>query len=155
MRPGDGVRAEPRAAASGAERVDPRGPRFAAGVTSVVLAATVVSGSVWLLAVQVGLFAWAAVAGPGRGPWGIVFRRVVRPRLGPPEYWEDASGPRFAQLVGLVVTGAGLALAVLGVPHAVLASASVALVAALLNAGFAVCLGCWAYRVLRRSRSRT
>ncbi len=154
MSPVEGSVAEPASPASGG-RVDPRGARFAAGLTSVVLAATVLSGSAWLLAAQVAVFAWTVVAGPGRGPWGIVFRRVLRPWLGLPEYWEDASGPRFAQLVGLVVTGTGLVLAVLGVPHAVLVSASVALVAALLNSVFAVCLGCWAYRVLLRVRRRT
>jgi len=134
--------------------VDPRGPRFAAVATSVVLAAVVVTGSVWLLAAQVALFAWTVIVGPGRGPWGRVFRALVRPRLPPPAFYEDAAGPRFAQLVGLIVTGVGLAAAVLEVPHAVLVSAAVALVAATLNGAFGICLGCWMYRVLLRLRRR-
>jgi hypothetical protein len=123
-------------------------------MTSLVLVSAVVTGWLWLLAAQALLFAWGAFAGPGRGPWALVYRRVVRPRLGPPDFWEDASGPRFAQLVGLVVTGVGLGLAVLQVPHAALVAASVALAAALLNGVFGVCLGCWMYRLLLRVRPR-
>ena len=41
--------------------IDPRGPRFAAGITTVVLAITLLTGSVWLLAVQVAVFAIGAV----------------------------------------------------------------------------------------------
>ncbi|WP_336922466.1 DUF4395 domain-containing protein [Aquipuribacter sp. SD81] len=133
--------------------VDPRGPRVAAAGTSLVLAATVLTGSVWLLALQAVVFALTVVLGPGRGPWGALFRVAVRPRLGPPAFWEDAAAPRFAQLVGLGVVGAGLALWALGVPGAVVGSAAAALVAAGLNAGFGICLGCALYRAgLRRRR---
>ena len=34
-------------------------------------------------------------------PYGILFRRVVRPRLAPPSRFEDSAPPRFAQTVGL------------------------------------------------------
>jgi hypothetical protein len=133
--------------------IDPRGPRFAAAMTSLVLAATVLTGWWVLLAVQAVLFAVTVVLGPGRGPWGALFRRVVRPRLAPPTWWEDPAAPRFAQLVGLVVVGAGLVLAALGVPGAVVGAAAVALVAAGLNAVFGICLGCAMYRAgLRVSR---
>ncbi len=131
--------------------IDARGPRFAAAVTSVVLAVTVLSGSWWLLALQAAVFAAGAVAGVGASPYGWLFRRLVRPRLGAPTDLEDPRPPRFAQAVGLAVTGAGLVLAAAGVPLAVEVSAGLALVAALLNAVFGLCLGCEIYvRVVRR-----
>lgn len=132
--------------------VDPRGPRFAAVMTSLVLAVTVLTGWWPLLALQAALFASTVALGPGRGPWGVLFRAVVRPRLAPPTWWEDAAAPRFAQLVGLVVVSVGLVLAALGVPGAVTGAAAVALVAAGLNAVFGICLGCALYRLLPRPR---
>jgi hypothetical protein len=130
--------------------IDPRGPRFAAAVTTVVLAVTLLTGSVWLLAAQVAVFAltWATPI----APYGLLYRHLVRPRLGPPAELEDARPPRFAQLVGLLVTGAGLVLALAGVPWAVETGAGLALVAAFLNAAFGLCLGCELYLVLRRPR---
>ena len=119
-------------------------------MTSLVLAAVVLTGWWPLLAVQAALFAATVALGPGRGPWGLVFRTVVRPRLSPPTWWEDAAAPRFAQGVGLAVVGAGLVLAALGVPGAVTGAAAVALVAAGLNAVFGICLGCAVYRLLPR-----
>jgi Domain of unknown function (DUF4395) len=130
--------------------IDPRGPRFAAGITSVVLAVTLLTGSGWLLAVQVAVFAVGAVWGVAASPYGWVYRTAVRPRLGPPGELEDARPPRFAQTVGLVVTGAGLVLALAGVPWAVEISAGLGLVAAFLNAVFALCLGCELYLLVKR-----
>ncbi|MGJ7441134.1 DUF4395 domain-containing protein [Aquipuribacter sp. MA13-6] len=135
--------------------IDPRGPRFAAVMTSLVLAAVVVTGAWWLLALQALLFATTVALGPGRGPWGVLFRTLVRPRLAPPTWWEDPAAPRFAQLVGLLVVGVGLLLAALGVPGAVVASAAVALFAAGLNAVFGICLGCAVYRFLLRLPTRS
>jgi hypothetical protein len=132
--------------------IDVRGPRFAAGLTSVVLAVTLLTGSIWLLAVQVAVFAVGAGWGVAASPYGLLYRKLVRPRLGPPTELEDPRPPRFAQTVGLVVTGAGLVLALLGVPWSVEISAALALVAAFLNAAFALCLGCELYLLLTRSR---
>ena len=81
--------------------IDPRGPRFAAALTAVVLAAVLLTGPVWLLAVQAVLFAIGAFAGPGAQPYAWLFRPLVRPRLGPPAELEDPRPPRFAQAVGL------------------------------------------------------
>jgi hypothetical protein len=135
-----------------AVRIDPRGPRFAATLTSVVLAAVLLSGSVWLLLAQVALFAVGAALGVQRTPYGAAFRRLVRPRLGPPAELEDPAPPRFAQGVGLLVTGIALVAALAGVPAAVEVGAGLALVAAFLNAAFGLCLGCELYLLLRRAR---
>lgn len=131
---------------------DPRGPRFAAGITTVVLAITLLTGSVWLLAVQVAVFAIAAAWGVAASPYGWAYRTLVRPRLGPTGELEDPRPPRFAQTVGLVVTGVGLVLALDGVPWAVEVSAGLGLIAAFLNAFFGLCLGCELYLLLKRPR---
>jgi Domain of unknown function (DUF4395) len=132
--------------------IDPRGPRLAAGITALVLAITLLTGSVWVLAVQVAVFAIGAVRGVAASPYGWVYRAVVRPRLGPPGELEDPRPPRFAQTVGLVVTGVGLVLALAGVPWAVEIAAGLALIAAFLNAFFGLCLGCELYLLVRRLR---
>lgn len=133
--------------------LDPRGVRFAATLTTIVLVLVLVTGSAWLALAQAVVFALTA-ASPGRGPYALLYRAVVAPRLGPPTDREDAAPVRFAQLVGLCFTlAAGLAylsgLAVLG---ALLAGA--ALVAAFLNAAFGLCLGCQLYLAARRWSSR-
>lgn len=139
-------------------RVDPRGPRFGAAVTAVLLLVTIAldlqglhTAALVLLVVLVALFAWGAFAGVGRHPWGVVFQRVVRPRLSPPDELEDAAPPTFAQGVGLLVTGVGLLLALVGVPHAVVVSAAIAFLAAFLNAAFGLCLGRQLYVLLLRA----
>jgi hypothetical protein len=84
-----------------------------------------------------------------------VFKTLVRPRLAPPTELEDPRPPRFAQLVGLVITGLGVVLGFAGVGWAVPVAAALALVAALLNSVFAFCLGCELYVLLRRLRPAT
>ena len=134
--------------------IDPRGPRFAAGVTAVVLAVALLSGSPWLLALQAAVFAVGAAWGVSASPYGRLYRRLVRPRLSAPTELEDPRPPRFAQAVGLFVTGIGLAAALAGVPWAVEVSAGLALVAAFLNAAFGLCLGCELYLWSARLRVR-
>jgi len=103
----------------------------------------------------VAVFAVGALAGIRWAPYGVLYRVVVRPRLGPPTELEDPRPPRFAQTVGMVVTGTGLVLALSGLPGAVVVSAAIALVAALLNAVFGLCLGCEFYvRIVRLRAAR-
>ena len=98
------------------------------------------------------LFAWGAFAGVRRHPFGLLFTRFVRPRLAPPEELEDPRPPTFAQGVGFAVTIAGVILGASGVELAVPIAASLAFVAAFLNAVFAYCLGCQLYLLLVRAR---
>lgn len=138
--------------------IDPRSPRFGAGITAVLLlvdlylalTGATAPAALLLLAIA-GLFAWGAFAGIRRHPYGVLYRRLVQPRLGPPAEREDPAPPTFAQGVGLVVTGAGLLLLLLGVPSALPIAAGLAFVAAFLNAVFGYCLGCQIYLLLVRS----
>ena len=151
---GQGPRNQGSGGQGPAGQVDVRGLRFAAAVTAVVLAVTVLTGSVWLLLAQAMVFAIGAAAGVQAAPYGMLFRRLVRPRLGPATDWEDPRPPRFAQFVGLLVTGIGLILAAAGVSGAVVIFAGLALVAAVLNAAFGLCLGCELYLLGVRMRAR-
>lgn len=185
---------------AGAPRgIDPRGPRFAAGITSALLLVAVLlgltglssarlfdaagslgllggqsidfafvsGGTPWLIAfasplqrfldpaflllsVIALLFLWGVLS-PRTAPWGAVYRRAIAPRLAPPRELEDPRPPRFAQGVGLVVTGLGLLLHLAGVPWALTIAAAAAFMAAFLNAVFGVCLGCRLYLLLQRA----
>ena len=144
----------PQSAGSNAPAgIDPRGPRFGAALTTVVLAIALVTGSVWVLLLQTLVFAVGAARGAQHTPYGILFRRFVRPRLSPPSELEDPEPPRFAQGVGLVVAGVGVVAALLGVGGAVEVGAGLALIAALLNAAFGLCLGCELYLLIVRARA--
>ena len=92
------------------------------------------------------------VAGVARNPFGVVFRALVRPRLAPPSELEDPRPPTFAQLVGFLVTGTGVVLGLVGLSTAVPIAASLAFVAAFLNAAFGYCLGCRIHLLLVRAR---
>lgn len=172
--------------------IDPRGPRFAASVTSALLlvatflalvgpsatrafgwfayqplpAESFPAGGGWvlptlkiaeraadpgflLLLVIALLFLWGVLS-PRTAPWAVLFRTLVQPRLAPPSDLEDPRPPRFAQGVGLFVTGVGLVLHLAGVPLALPIAAALAFVAAFLNAVFGLCLGCQLYLVLQR-----
>ncbi|HSP76396.1 MAG TPA: DUF4395 domain-containing protein [Cryobacterium sp.] len=138
--------------------LDPRGPRFGAAITAVLLLVVVflaLTGAsvaaLVLLTVLAALFAWGAFAGAGRHPYGVLFKTFVRPRLGPPAALENAAPPTFAQGVGLLVTVTGVVLGLSGLAPAVGAAAAIAFVAAFLNAVFDYCLGCQLYLLLVRA----
>jgi FtsH-binding integral membrane protein len=135
--------------------IDVRGPRFGAAVTAVVLAVVLITGSAWLLAWQVLAFALGAAGGVARSPYGWLFRKAVRPRLGAPTEFEAPEPPQFAQAVGLVFAVVGLIGYTAGPQWLALAATGCALAAAFLNAAFGYCLGCELYLVVRRLTVRT
>ena len=122
--------------------VDPRGPRFGAALTTAVLAVVLVTGSGWLLLAQAVVFAIGAVAGLRWAPYGVLYRRLVRPRLAPPAELEAEAPPRFAQGVGLLFAVVGSVGYLAGAPALGVVATAMALIAAVLNAAFDVCLGC-------------
>ncbi|MER6711564.1 MULTISPECIES: DUF4395 domain-containing protein [unclassified Streptomyces] len=130
--------------------IDARGPRFGAAVTTAVLAVVLVTGNAWLLAWQTLAFLLGAAGGVGRSPYGLLFAKAVRSRLGPPTEFEAPEPPRFAQAVGLLFAGLGLVGYTLGPDWLGLAATGAALAAAFLNAAFGYCLGCELYLLIRR-----
>ncbi len=148
------------ATAPASPQVDPRGQRFAAWLTTVVLVVVLVSApsalTTVLLAAQALAFLAGVALGPARTPYSWLFRTVVRPRIGAPAETEPALPPRFAQGVGLAFAVVALGGALSGSTPVVLVAAGMALAAAFLNAAFAFCLGCEMYllgvRVLPRDR---
>jgi len=139
---------------TGSAGIDPRGPQFTATVTAAVLIAVLLTApgpvGVAILGVQAVLFGWGALRGVQHTPLAWVFRTAVRPRLAAPSHLEDPAPPRFAQAVGLGFAVAGLALFGLGADLAGLVVVGLALVAAVLNAAFAFCLGCEVYLLFKR-----
>jgi hypothetical protein len=130
--------------------IDPRGPRFGAIITVIVLAVVLVTGSVWLLAAQLVVFALGALAGLRYQPYGLLYRYLIRPRLGPPAHTEAEAPPRFAQGMGMVFAAAGVLCYALGATAGGIVFTAFALVAAFLNAAFDICLGCQVYLFIQR-----
>lgn len=138
------------------KRIDPRGPRTGAAITSVLaLGSFVMSTSLSsllfgypLMVLLFVLFAWS-VFSPKNHPYQWLFRKLVQPRLSPAKDLEDPRPPQFAQKVGfffaIVGTLGGLVSSWL-IPIA----AAFIFIAAFLNAFFGLCLGCQMYLGLRR-----
>lgn len=138
--------------------IDPRGPRFSAGITAVLFLVVIGLGLAGLaipalvLSIYLALvFLWGAVAGVQRHPYGLIFKHLVRPRLKPPSELEDPVPPTFAQGVGLFVTVVGIALFFVVGPLALVVAGAAAFIAAFLNSAFAYCLGCQIYLLLARA----
>ena len=146
--------------------IDPRGPRFVAGITALLLLVDVFLGlttpigttvaeralePAFLLRVVIALLFLWSVLSPRTAPWGVLYRTLVQPRLTAPTELEDPRPPRFAQGVGLFVVTIGLLLHLAGVPWALPIAAAAAFVAAFLNAVFGLCLGCQLFLLLQRA----
>lgn len=135
--------------------IDPRGPRFGAAITAVLLVTVLILGPTSLaglivLLVQTVAFAAGSLLGLPAQPWGLIYRRFVRPRLGAPAELEASEPPRFAQTVGLIFALAGLAGWIFNLALLFWIAIGFALVAALLNAIFDFCLGCELYLLGKR-----
>ncbi len=136
------------------KRIDPRGPRFGAGITSALSQTGVIlSHESFLLGAPIAialfvLFAWS-VFHPASHPYAFIFKKFVRPRLGDPKELEDPRPPQFAQKVGFGFSILGM-VGVLLVPILIPVSFAFIFFAAFLNAFFNFCLGCQMYLVLRR-----
>jgi Domain of unknown function (DUF4395) len=134
-------------------QLDVRGPRFAAAVTTAVLIATLITGSGWLALAQAVVFAIGAVSAR-LAPYGMLFRALVAPRLGPPRAFEPAEPVRFAQGVGFAFAAVASVGYLSGATLVGVVATAAALAAAFLNAAFGLCLGCEAYLLILRLTRR-
>jgi Domain of unknown function (DUF4395) len=128
--------------------LDSRGPRFAAAITSVVFILVLAFSSAWLALAQAAVFALTAFT--RYGPYTLLYKRFVAPRLGPPSELEAPQPVRFAQIVGLIFALLSFIGYLSGAWILGVIAAGFALAAAFLNAAFGLCLGCELYLLARR-----
>jgi len=140
------------------EQLDPRGPRFGAGISSILMLLVIYlsldpasEGSALLvMGFAVAMFTCGSILGPAKHPYSYLYKYTLRKFLKAPAYQEPATPVHFAQVIGLVITGLGLGLGLLGVPYALPIAAAAAFMAAFVNAVFAYCIGCQMYLGLKR-----
>ena len=138
--------------------LDPRGPRFGAAITSILMVLVIyfslepatINIALAIMSFAVVMFVFGSALGPAKHPYSYLYKYTLRKFLKDPTELEDARPVRFAQVVGLIVTGAGVVLHLLAIPNALPIAAAIAFIAAFLNAVFAYCLGCQMYLALKR-----
>jgi hypothetical protein len=138
-------------------KIDPRGPRFGAAITSILALTSFALGysgerqlAALLTALLALLFAWNVLS-PATHPYALFFKGVIRPRLGAPKELEDPRPPRFAQQVGLGFALLGLAGFALDMQLVQVVASAFIFLAAWLNSVFDFCLGCQVYLLLKRT----
>jgi hypothetical protein len=107
-----------------------------------------------ILGAQTIVFALGAFRGPRNSPYGVLFGKLIAPRLGPVKEREPVPPLKFAQLVGLVFAAIGVVGFAAGIPLLGVVATAFALFAAFLNAAFGICLGCQLYPFVVRLRLR-
>ena len=118
-------------------------------IVTLVLSLTAGHGWLWISAVLAAGFLARVLTGPTLSPLGQLATRVIAPRLGEPKL---VPGPpkRFAQAIGLVVTGGATTFVATGHPLGAQVLLGLIIVAAGLESIFALCLGCRVFSVLMR-----
>lgn len=139
--------------------VDPRLLRFSAAATAAVLAVVLLTAEVarplalFLLATQIAVFGFTAFVSFQWSLWAQLFARVIWPRLVAAAALEDARPPRFAQLVGFVLTAPSLIAFAVDFDAIGYGLTASALGLTALNAVTGLCLGCRAYLLIRGERA--
>jgi hypothetical protein len=139
-------------------QLDPRGPRFGAGITSVLMLVVIylsldpatTQAALAVMIFAVAMFTLGSTLGPAKHPYSYLYKFTLRKFLKAPTFLEAAKPVHFAQVIGLVVTGTGLVLHLLMVPNALPIAAAAAFLAAFVNSVFAYCIGCQMYLGLKR-----
>ena len=107
--PADAVARLPKA-----RMIDPRGHRFGAGVSAIVLIVAFLSGAVPLVVLALLSIATSAAFGLRYSIYGAVWRRMARALALPKVEPEHEYPPRFAQVLGSVALTLGLIAFILG-----------------------------------------
>ncbi len=123
---------------------------LAVAVLTLVLSVTAGHGWLWVCAVLAAGFLARVLTGPTLSPLGQLASRVIAPKLGAPKY---VAGPpkRFAQTIGLAVTGGATLALALGHPLGAQILLVLIIAAAALESIFAICLGCIVFNRLMRA----
>ena len=85
-----------------ARMIDPRGHRFGAGLSAVLLVVAFVAQQPWLVAVALASIGVSAAFGLRWSIYGAIWRRIVRVFSLPPTTPEHEYPPRFAQTLGSI-----------------------------------------------------
>jgi hypothetical protein len=128
-----------------ARKIDPRGHRFGAGVSAILLIVATVTQTPWLVALVLLSIGVSAAFGLKYSIYGAIWRRIVKvAKLGPAEP-EHEYPPRFAQVLGSVALTLSLIAFALGAATLgwVFALAVAGLQTLLAVTGY--CLGCRLY----------
>ena len=139
----------PAGAAGGlppARMIDPRGHRFGAGLSAIIIVGSFVLNQPLGVAIAFLSIAVSGVFGLKYSIYGAIWRRIVKlAHLGPPREMEHEYPPRFAQVFGSVFLGVSLLAFALGLAPLgwLLAGAVAALQTLLAVTGY--CLGCRLY----------
>ena len=133
--------------------IDARGPRWSAGLTSLVLIIALITRSPIVIIVQLVQFGIGAFAGPPKSPYAWLYKKFVQPRLSKTFDSEDIKPPQFAQLVGFVFALTATAGALAHTWLVFTVATAFALFAAFLNSVFGYCLGCKMYLLGVRFRT--
>jgi len=125
--------------------IDARGPRWSAGLTSIVLIIALITKSPIVIAIQLVQFGISTFAGPPNSPYAWLYKRFVQPRLSKDFDSEDVRPVHFAQFVGFIFALLATVGAVSQTWTLFTIAAALALFAAFLNSAFGYCLGCKIY----------
>ena len=139
-------------------QIDPRGYRFGASVTLVISIVALVLGANTAGIIAMGVLALLFLPGATVGPqvtlqsW--IFRKLIRPRIGPPSETESFRPPRFAQQMGLAFSLLAVLFGLLDVALGFYVFTGFVVAASFLNSVFGFCLGCEIYLGFKRATTR-
>lgn len=131
--------------------VDDVSVRLIAAVVLVLTTLALASGAWWVYLVLLADFALRAGIGPQVSPIALTVTRWVRPRV--PAATRPTAGPpkRFAATIGLVMSGAIVALWVTGAAYPLMVGLGVVMVVfPALESLFGICAGCLMFSALMR-----
>ncbi|GGF33005.1 DUF4395 domain-containing protein [Williamsia phyllosphaerae] len=123
--------------------------RTTAGLVVILAIVTIAVDQPVLYGILAFGFLLRVISGPTLSPFGQLSVRVIVPRLG---LTKMVPGPpkRFAQAIGLTITGVAFVLSLLGHGLAAQIVAALVVVAALLESVLGICLGCIVFGFLQR-----
>lgn len=125
------------------EQVNETSARVVAGGVVAMAATVVVADQPWVMFPLAYGFASRVACGPKLSPLGLFATRVVTPRLGADHRFSPGPPKRFAQAIGLAVSLTAVVLHYrMGKPRQAKLALGALSVAAGLEAGLGLCLGC-------------
>lgn len=117
--------------------IDPRGPRFAAVIASILLITSLIAGPTLglpVLIIQLTVYASGSLLGLRQQPYHWLFLRLARPRMPRPQRLINERLPRFTYSLSLGLIAVAALGSAMGVPLAFYLATAVTAGAALIHA---------------------